>query len=79
MLEITTCVAFVAATVRVDELPAVIVAGFALIDTVGGGTLAPTETTAWAVAVPPAPFAVAVYVVVALGATDCVPPVPGNL
>jgi hypothetical protein len=78
-LEITTCVAFVAVTVSVDEVPAVIVAGLALIVTVGGVMLPPTETTTWAVAVPPAPVAVAVYVVVAPGVTDCVPPLPKSV
>lgn len=38
-----------------------------------------TVTVAAAVAFPPAPVAVAVYVVVALGFTDCVPPVVGNV
>jgi hypothetical protein len=54
-----TPVAFVAVTVSVDELPALIEAGLAVILTVGPA-LATTVTVAVAVAVPPAPVAVAV-------------------
>jgi hypothetical protein len=54
-----TCVAFVAATVSVDELPGLIEVGLAVIVTVGGAA-ATTVTIAVAVAVPPAPVAVAV-------------------
>jgi hypothetical protein len=66
-------VAFVAVTVNVDELPEAIVLGFAVIITVGAG-LPVTVTDAIAEAFPPAPVAAAVYVVVALGLTACVPP-----
>jgi hypothetical protein len=70
-----TEVAFVAATVRVDEPPAVIEPGFAVIVTVGGaGGVDVMVTVAVADAVPPAPVAVAVYVVVAFGLADSVPP-----
>lgn len=71
----TTPVAFVAATVKVELLPTVMVVGFAAMVTVGA-VPEPTVTVAVAVALPPAPVAVAVYVVVALGLTLCVPPVP---
>jgi hypothetical protein len=70
-----TEVALVAATVRVEELPAGMVVGLALMLTVGAG--APggvTVTTVVAVVFPPAADAVAVYVVVAVGLTDWVPP-----
>ena len=68
LFEITTCVAFVAATVRVDEPPCVIVVGAATIVTVGAPG-AVTVTVTFAVVVPPGPVAVAVYVVVAVGVT----------
>ena len=58
-----TVVALVEVTVRVDELPAVIEAGFAWIATVGAGAGAPCAVTvnvATAVALPPLPVAVAV-------------------
>jgi hypothetical protein len=56
-----TWVAFVAVTVNVEELPAVMDAGLALMVTVGIVTVVvPTVTEAVAVAVPPAPVAVAV-------------------
>jgi hypothetical protein len=67
-----TAVAFVAVTVRVDELPDVIEVGFAVIVTVGAAGV--TVTVAAAVAVPPALVAFAVYVAVAAGVTTCVPP-----
>ena len=70
---IVTCVALVAVTVRMEELPAVIDVGLEAIVTVGR-TAGPRVTVAVAVVVPPAPVAVAVYVVVAVGLTDCVPP-----
>jgi hypothetical protein len=41
--------------------------------------LADTVTVAVAVAFPPMPAAVAVYFVVALGVTDCVPPVAARV
>jgi shikimate 5-dehydrogenase len=54
-------VAFVAVTVRVDELPAVIELGFATMLTVGaGGAAAATVTDVAEEAFPPAPVAVAV-------------------
>lgn len=50
--------------------------GLAAIVTVGAGLVdALTVTVAVEVADPPAPLAVAVYVVVAAGVTDWVPPV----
>jgi hypothetical protein len=52
-------VAFVAVTVKVDELPAVIEVGLAVIATVGAGP-AVTVTVAVADVFPPAPVAVAV-------------------
>ena len=66
--------AFTAVTVKVDELPDVIEAGSAVMVTVGAG-IAVTDTIAMAEAWPPAPFATAVYVVVAAGLTACVPPI----
>jgi hypothetical protein len=67
-------VAFVAVTVKMDESPDVIDVGLAEMLTVGAaGT---TVTVAALVEVfPPVPVAVAVYVVVAVGLTDIVPPV----
>ena len=54
-------VAFVAVTVRIDELPAAIDAGLALMVTVGGGLDAVlTVTVAVAVTFPVEPVAVAV-------------------
>jgi hypothetical protein len=56
-----TCVAFVAATVKMDGLPETIEVGFAVIVTVGAGVeTAVTVTVAVAEALPPAPVAVAV-------------------
>jgi hypothetical protein len=52
-------VAFVAVTVKVDELPDVIEVGLAVMLTVAAGG-AVTVTVAVAVALPPAPVAVAV-------------------
>jgi len=63
----------VATTVRVEELPAMMVVGFAVMVTVGGGFVV-TVTVADADAVPPGPEADAVYVVVEAGLTCCVPP-----
>jgi hypothetical protein len=68
-------VAFVAVTVKVDEPPEAIEIGFAAMLTVGGG-FEVTVMVALAEVFPPAPFAVAVYVVVTVGLTACVPP-PG--
>jgi len=70
---IVTCVAFADDTVRVAEFPAVIEAGLAEMLTVGGG-FGVTVTVTLAEAFPPVPVATAVYVVVAAGLTDCVPP-----
>jgi hypothetical protein len=53
-----TLVAFVAVTLNVDDEPELIEAGFAVMLTVGA--VAFTVTVADAVAVPPAPLAVAV-------------------
>lgn len=66
----------VALMVRIDELPAVIEVGFAEILTVGagGGGAWVTVTVAVADALVPPPVATAVYVVVAAGLTDSVPP-----
>jgi hypothetical protein len=69
-----TWVAFIALTVSVDELPAPIAVGLAVMLTVGGG-LAATVTVAVAETLPETPVAVAVYVVVLDGLTACVPPV----
>ncbi len=55
-----TVVALVADTVNVDEVPAVIEDGLAVMVTVGGVAGTVTVTIAVAVAVPPAPFALAV-------------------
>ena len=71
--------AFAAATVSVELLPALIVVGFAAIVTVGGTTAGVTVTVAVAVALPPTPLAVTVYVVVAAGVTTCVPPLAARL
>jgi hypothetical protein len=69
-------VALLAVTVNVEELPDVTDVGLAAIATVGTGFVdALTVTVAVEVAEPPAPVAVAVYVVVADGLTACVPPV----
>jgi hypothetical protein len=54
-----TAVEFVDVTVKVDEFPGAIEAGFATIVTVGAG-LAVTVTVAVAEMVPPVPVAVAV-------------------
>jgi hypothetical protein len=54
-----TAVAFVAVTVRVDELPAAIEVGFAVMVTVGAGS-AVTVTVAAPEAFPPVPLALAV-------------------
>ena len=54
-----TWVALAAATVKVDEPPEVIEAGFALMVTVGAGA-AVTVTVVLAVALPPVPVALAV-------------------
>jgi len=72
-----TAVAFVAATVNVEEAPAAIEVGLAVMVTVGAVDEPPTVTVAVAVAgvLPDAPFAVAVYVVVLAGVTLSVPPV----
>jgi hypothetical protein len=53
-------VAFVAVTVRVEELPELTEVGLALIVTVGPAAGGTTVRVAVAVAVPPAPVAVAV-------------------
>jgi hypothetical protein len=74
-----TEVAFVAVTVKVEELPAAIEVGFAAMVTVGAGPDAATVTVAVAATVPPAPVAVAVYLVVALGLTACVPPAAASV
>ena len=73
-----TPVAFTAVTVRVDESPAVMDVGLAVMLTVGAG-FAVTVTVAAAEEVPPGPVAVAVYVVVFDGFTVCVPPAAGRL
>jgi len=67
-----TFVALLAVTVRVSELPWVIVLLAAEIDTVG--LAAATLIATWAVVLPCEFVAVAVYVVVAVGATVMVPP-----
>ena len=66
----------VVATDNVDDPPEAIEVGFAAIMTVGAGVADdPIVTVVVAEVFPPAPVAVAVYVVVAVGLTDCVPPV----
>lgn len=77
---VTPPLAFVVAIIRVEALPAAMLAGLAVTLTVGllfGGGVAVTVTVALAVAgvVPLAPVAFAVYVVVAAGFTIWVPPV----
>jgi hypothetical protein len=73
-----TLVAFVAWTFRVEKPPGAINAGVAEMLTVGAPTAA-TVTVVPAEALPPAPVADAVYVVVAEGVTVCVPPVAARL
>ena len=73
-----TAVAFVAATVRVEALPSITVFGFAVIVTVGAG-FAETVTVVAAWTVPPGPVAVAVYVVLEIGLTDCTPPLDASV
>lgn len=72
-----TLVAFVAVTVRVDELPDVTDVGFAMMAIVDAG-FDVTVTVALAVALPPVPTDDAVYVVVTVGVTICVPPLAGK-
>jgi len=77
-----TPIAFVAVTVRIEEPPAVTEAGFAAIVTLGVPDPAPDDETVTvdaAVADPPGPLALAVYVVVAVGFTVCVPPAAGRV
>ena len=77
---IVTPVAFVAATVNVDDPPKATEVGVAAIVTVGAGVVdEPTVTVVVADVFPPAPVAVAVYVVVADGLTACVPPVDASV
>jgi hypothetical protein len=68
-----TPVEFVAVTVRLVELPAVIVGELAVKVTTGRAA-GVTVTAVVAEIFPPPPVAVAVYVVVAVGLTDCAPP-----
>jgi hypothetical protein len=68
-----TLVEFVAVTVSVVELPSVIVGLLAMKVTTGIGAVV-TVTVALAEILAPAPVAVAEYVVVEVGLTDCVPP-----
>ena len=74
-----TVVAFVAVTVSVEAVPAVIEVGEAVILTVGPGAAAVTVTVAVAEACPLLLDATAVYVAVALGLTDVVPPPAARL
>jgi len=60
--------------VNVDEFPEGIDVGLATMVT-AVAVPAVTVTVVEAVALPPFPVAVAVYFVVAVGLTDCVPPV----
>jgi hypothetical protein len=62
-----------AVTVKADEFPETIDVGLAMMLTVGAG-LEFTVTVALAEVFPPGPVAAAVYVVVAVGLTACVPP-----
>lgn len=76
--EIVTAVAFVATTVRVEDVPEATLVGFAVMVTVAAtGAVIVTVTEPVAGVVPAAPVAVAVYVVVAEGVTVCDPPAPG--
>ncbi|MGB8477374.1 MAG: hypothetical protein WCE63_00855 [Acidobacteriaceae bacterium] len=72
-----TCVAFLAVTVKTEELPLAIDVGLALIVTVGAPEVPPVPTVIVtdAEAVPPAPVAFAVYVVVEVGLAENAPPV----
>jgi hypothetical protein len=77
-----TPVAFVAVIVSIEELPAVTEVGLAVIVTVGAPEPDPEDETVTvdaAVADPPGPVALAVYVVVADGVTVCVPPEAGRV
>lgn len=67
--------AFVAVTVTTEELPLVMDVGLATTVTVGADVLTVMVIVTDAVAVPPAPVAVAVYVVAEVGLTDTDPPV----
>ena len=72
---IVTVVALVAITVKVEEPPDAMDVGLAVMLTVGaGGVAGVTVTVVLAEALPPAPVAVAVYVVVTVGLTGWVPP-----
>ena len=72
---IETEVAFAVVQLSTDVWPAVIVGGVAAKETtVGGGKAALTVTVAFALAVPPGPIAVKVYVVVIVGDTGTFPP-----
>ena len=65
--------AFFVVHVRVELPPDAMTVGFALIPA-AGGPLEPTVTVAWAVAVAPDELvATKLYVVVAVGETDCDP------
>jgi hypothetical protein len=76
---IAMAVSFVAVTVKIEELPLVIDVGLAVIVAVGADE-PPDEPPVVTVivtddeAVPPAPVAVAVYVVAEVGLTDTAPP-----
>jgi hypothetical protein len=58
--EIVTCVAFTAETVRIEELPAVIEVGFALICTAGAALVVTVTVTLAVTLLPPESDAVAV-------------------
>jgi hypothetical protein len=73
LLVITTDVAFVAVTCSTVTCEAVIVPWLALIETFGGPFV--TETVVLAVALPPSPDALIVYVVVLAGVTLMLPDV----
>jgi hypothetical protein len=76
--EMVTAVAFVATTVRVEEAPGATEVGFAEIVTVAAAAAVTVSLTdAVAGVVPAPPVAVAVYVAVAEGVTDCDPPALG--
>lgn len=72
-LSMLSDVAFVEDHVSVELCPLLIAAGFAASVTVGAATGAFTVTMAAAVAVPPAPMTVMLYVVVCCGVTIIVP------
>ena len=70
---INVWVEFLAVTVKVDSFPAMIEVGLAVIPVAGAG-FGVTEMMVLAEDFPPPPVAIAVYVVVIVGLTACIPP-----